>query len=297
MGFSTSPKYVDLGINRFVHLFVSLKTKGLKPSPPADRRTLIRRAYLDLIGLPPSPQEIDAFVADRSPDAWPKLVDKLLDSPQYGERWARHWLDLVRYADSEGFEFDRDRPEAWRYRDYVVKAFNTDKPYDRFIKEQLAGDEYVTKDTDEEKRDAIVATGYLRLGPSGGGGGERGKQDSLDDVVTVTSMTFFGMTVGSRALPQPQVRSDPAKGLLPDSSRVLFHAAEHLPAGAAVGSRQVPRGSQSHHGTAAAVPQSQRPISKRRIRSTSLKKQSRSCPTICRLPGIRRRINVPMARG
>ncbi len=175
----------------------AMKAKGLKPSAPADRRTLIRRAYLDLTGLPPTPQEIDAFVADRAPDAWPKLVDKLLASPQYGERWARHWLDLVRYADSEGFEFDRDRPEAWRYRDYVVKAFNDDKPYDRFVKEQLAGDEYITKDTPaEEAKQAIIATGYLRLGPSGGGGGERGKQDSLDDIVATTSMTFFGMTVG-----------------------------------------------------------------------------------------------------
>jgi len=175
----------------------AMKAKGLKPSPKADRRTLARRAYLDLTGLPPSPQEIDAFVKDPAPDAWPKLVDKLLASPQYGERWARHWLDLARYADSDGFEFDRDRPEAWRYRDYVVKAFNDDKPYDRFIKEQLAGDEYVTKDMPQEAaREAVIATGFLRLGPSGGGGGERGKQDSLDDVITTTSMTFFGLTVG-----------------------------------------------------------------------------------------------------
>ncbi len=175
----------------------AMKAKGLKPSPQADRRTLIRRAYLDLIGIPPTPQEIDAFVADRAPDAWAKLVDKLLASPQYGERWARHWLDLARYADSDGFEFDRDRPEAWRYRDYVVKAFNDDKPYDQFIKEQLAGDEYVTKDMPQEKaREAVIATGFLRLGPSGGGGGERGKQDSLDDIVATTSMTFMGLTVG-----------------------------------------------------------------------------------------------------
>src|SRR5262249_37449083 len=158
--------------------------------------TLIRRAYLDLLGLPPAPEEVEAFLKDRSPDAWPKLIDKLLASPHYGERWARHWLDLVRYADSDGFEFDRDRPEAWRYRDYVTKAFNGDKPYDRFIREQIAGDEYAGDLPTAEARDAMVATGFLRLGPSGGGGGERGKQESLDDIVTTTSMTFLGMTVG-----------------------------------------------------------------------------------------------------
>jgi hypothetical protein len=175
----------------------AMKSKGLKPSARADRRTLIRRAYLDLTGLPPSPQEIDAFLKDTAADAWPKLIDKLLASPQYGERWARHWMDLARYADSDGFEFDRDRPEAWRYRDYLVKAFNDDKPYDRFVKEQLAGDEYVTKETPADAaREAIIATGFLRLGPSGGGGGDRGKQDSLDDVIATTSMTFLGVTVG-----------------------------------------------------------------------------------------------------
>ena len=175
----------------------AMKSKGLKPSPRADKRTLVRRAYLDLTGLPPTPEEVDAFVKDMSADAWPKLIDKLLASPHYGERWARHWMDLARYADSDGFEFDKDRPEAWRYRDYLVKSFNDDKPYDRFIKEQLAGDEYVTKDMQPEAaRESIIATGFLRMGPGGGGGGERGKQDSLDDIVTVSSMTFLGMTVG-----------------------------------------------------------------------------------------------------
>ena len=106
-------------------------------------------------------------------------------------------MDLTRYADSDGFEFDRDRPEAWRYRDYLVNAFNTDKPYDRFIKDQLAGDEYITKESPQDKaREMIIATGFLRLGPSGGGGAERGKQDSIDDIITTTSMTFLGVTVG-----------------------------------------------------------------------------------------------------
>jgi hypothetical protein len=168
-----------------------MKVKGIKPAPRADRRTLIRRAYLDLTGLPPAPEEVDAFVKDSAPGAWERLIDRLLASPHYGERWARHWLDLVRYADSGGFEFDVDRPEMWRYRDYVVKAFNDDKPYDQFIREQLAGDEY-TPDSQE----AMIATGFLRLGPEGGGGGERGRQDALDDLITTTSLTFMGLTVG-----------------------------------------------------------------------------------------------------
>ncbi|HMZ21313.1 MAG TPA: DUF1549 and DUF1553 domain-containing protein, partial [Blastocatellia bacterium] len=171
-------------------LFAAMKAKGLKPSPRADRRTLIRRAYLDLTGLPPSPEEVEAFVNDKTPDVWERLVDKLLASPHYGERWARHWLDLVRFADSGGFEFDVDRPDAYRYRDYVVKAFNDDKPYDQFVKEQLAGDEIAP-----DSQDAMIATGFLRLGPEGGGGGERGRQDSLDDIISTSTLTFMGMTV------------------------------------------------------------------------------------------------------
>src|SRR5215510_3425426 len=172
-------------------LLAKMKAKGLKPSPRADRRTLIRRAYLDLTGLPPAPDEVEAFVNDRAPGAYEKLVDRLLASPPYGERWARHWLDLVCYADSGGFEFDVDRPDAWRYRDYVVKGLNDDKPYDQFIREQLAGDEYAP-----DSQEAMIATGFLRLGPEGGGGGERGRQDALDDQITTTSLTFMGLTVG-----------------------------------------------------------------------------------------------------
>jgi len=168
----------------------SLQSKGLKATPKADKRTLIRRAYLDLIGLPPSPEEVEAFVADRSANAWEKLIDSLLASPHYGERWARHWLDLVRYADSGGFEFDTDRPDGWRYRDYIVKSLNTDKPYDQFIREQIAGDEY-----SPIADDAMIATGFLRLGPESADGGERGRQDALDDIVATTSLTFMGLTV------------------------------------------------------------------------------------------------------
>ena len=171
-------------------LSAALDAKGIQPSPRADRRTLIRRIYQDLLGLPPSPAEVDAFVNDRAADAWPRLVDRLLASPHYGERWARHWLDLVRYADSGGFEFDVDRPQAWRYRDYVVTSFNQDKPYSQFVREQIAGDEYAAASDD-----AMVATGFLRLGPDGGGNSERGRQEQLDDIVSTATLTFIGVTV------------------------------------------------------------------------------------------------------
>src|SRR3954453_1402117 len=132
-------EWVRTPLDAFV--LAKLEQKGLAPSPSADRVTLLRRVSFDLIGLPPTPEEIDAFVADKSTNAYETVVDRLLASPQYGERWARHWLDLARYAESEGFKSDETRPNAWRYRDYVIAAFNADTPYDRFIHEQLAGDE------------------------------------------------------------------------------------------------------------------------------------------------------------
>src|SRR5262249_33954162 len=137
-----------------------LEKKGLEAAPEADRRTLIRRAYLDLTGLLPTPAEVDAFVNDPAPNAYDKLIDRLLESPHYGERWGRFWLDVVRYADSSGFEFDIDVTNAWRFRDYVIRAFNNDKPYNQLIKEQLAGDE-LDKPTDDSR----IATTYYRIGP------------------------------------------------------------------------------------------------------------------------------------
>src|SRR2546425_10254654 len=134
-----------------------LERKKIEPGPIANKLTLIRRAYLDLIGIPPSPAEIDAFLADKSPDAFAHVVDRLLDSPQYGERWARHWLDLARYAESEGFKADETRPNAWRYRDYVIRSLNADKPYDRFVQEQIAGDELFAGDPE-----AYIATAFNR---------------------------------------------------------------------------------------------------------------------------------------
>jgi hypothetical protein len=134
--------------------------RKLTSAPRADRRTLVRRAYLDLLGLPPTPAEVAAFLADERRDAWERLIDKLLASPHYGERYGRHWLDVARYADSGGFEYDVHRPNAWRYRDYVIKSFNDDKPYSLFLTEQIAGDEMDWK-TDQ----TLIATGFLRMGP------------------------------------------------------------------------------------------------------------------------------------
>ena len=131
--------FVRTPIDNFV--LARLQAAGLRASPAADKATLLRRIYFDLIGLPPGPEEVAAFLADDRDDAFERVVDRLLASPQYGERWGRHWLDLARYADSSGFHNDFDRPHAWRYRDYVIDSFNADKPYGQFIREQLAGDQ------------------------------------------------------------------------------------------------------------------------------------------------------------
>jgi mono/diheme cytochrome c family protein len=171
-------------------LLAKIEEKGLTPSGPADRRTLIRRASLDLTGLPPTPEEVEAFVNDPAPDACEKLVDRLLASPHYGERWGRHWLDLVRYADSGGFERDFDWDNAWRYRDYVVEAFNNDKPYDQFIREQIAGDELAPGSAE-----AHIATGYLRLGMDNNIKNEQTRLDELDDILATTGLAFMGLTV------------------------------------------------------------------------------------------------------
>ncbi|MBL8234858.1 MAG: DUF1549 domain-containing protein, partial [Bryobacterales bacterium] len=176
------------------YLNSALSAKGLKPAPRADRRTLIRRVTLDLTGLPPSPEEVAAFAADTSKDAWPRLIDRLLASPRYGERWGRHWLDVVRYADSSGYSNDFERPNAWRYRDYVIRSFNHDKPYDQFIREQIAGDE-LYKDNPE----ALIATGFLRAGPwehTGMSVEAVTRQMFLDDATHATGAVFLGLTLG-----------------------------------------------------------------------------------------------------
>ena len=169
-----------------------LETKGLKPSPTASRRELIRRVSYDLIGLPPTPEEVTAFEADRSTDAYEKLVDRLLASPHYGEKWGRHWLDLVRYAETNSYERDNPKPNITKYRDYVIRAFNEDKPYDRFIKEQLAGDEMPAPSTD-----ALTATAYYRLGiwDDEPADVKQAEFDDLDDLVTTTGQAFLGLTL------------------------------------------------------------------------------------------------------
>ncbi len=188
------PALDDPWVQNEIDAFIlkKLDNAGLQPNPQADRRALIRRACYDLTGLPPEPDEIASFVADDSPDAWENLVDRLLASPQYGEKWGRHWLDIVRYAESNSYERDGTKPFVWRYRDYVIRAFNDDKPYDQFLIEQLAGDE-MNNVTPER----IIATGYYRLGrwddepvdP------KQAWYDDMDDVLATTSQAMLGMTI------------------------------------------------------------------------------------------------------
>ncbi len=185
------PQWVKNPIDAFV--LAKLEAAGLTPAAPAARETLLRRVTLDLIGLPPTPAEIDAFVKDTAPNAWEKVIDRLLASPHYGERWARHWLDLVRFAESNGYEFDEPRPQAWRYRDYVINAFNADKPFDRFVQEQLAGDELFPDDAQ-----ARIATGLHLLGPdmTDAASMTQRRQNALDDMTDTVGLAFLGLTVG-----------------------------------------------------------------------------------------------------
>jgi hypothetical protein len=183
--------WVKSPIDAFI--LARLEAKGLTPNPPADRVALIRRATYDLTGLPPTPEEVDAFVKDKSPDAYEKLLDRLLASPQYGEKWGRHWLDLVRYAETHGYERDSPKPFAWRYRDYVIDSFNQDKAYNVFLCEQLAGDEL-----DKVTPETLIATGYYRLGiwDDEPADPALARYDVLDGVVSTTAQVVLGMTVG-----------------------------------------------------------------------------------------------------
>ncbi len=199
------PKISDpkLNVQNPVDAFIvaKLQEKGLPQSKEADRRTLIRRVYFDLIGLPPKPEEIEAFLADKDPQAYEKLVDRLLASPHYGERWARHWLDVVHYGDTHGYDKDKPRPNAWPYRDYVIRAFNEDKPYSLFAQEQIAGD-VLYPDT----RDGIEALGFIAAGPWDYIGhaevpesktdGKIARHLDRDDMVANTMQTFNSLTVG-----------------------------------------------------------------------------------------------------
>jgi len=240
-------------------LLARLEAQGLSYSPTADRETLIRRVYFDLIGLPPTPEAIDRFNSDPSPEAWGSLIDDLLNSPAYGERWARHWLDVAGYADSDGYnEQDQERQWAWRYRDYVIRSLNADKPWNQFLVEQLAGDELLTppyQDLSPEQADQLIATGFLRMCPDGTAAGGpdviMARNDVIAEAIKVTSTALLGLTVGCaqchehrydpithadyyrlRALFEPAY--DPANWRVPNGRLVSLWSSETRAAAAAV---------------------------------------------------------------
>ena len=181
-------------IDRFI--LQRLEEKQLKPAPDADSRTLIRRVTFDLIGLPPTPEEVDAFLADKSPDAFAKVVDRLLASKHYGERWGRHWLDVVRYADTAGETADYPVPHAYHYRNYVIDAFNADKPYDEFIREQLAGDILATKGPPEKYAERVVGTGFIAISRRFGFDPENYFHLTIQDTIDTVGQTFLGLSLG-----------------------------------------------------------------------------------------------------
>ncbi|MDB6052724.1 MAG: hypothetical protein JWN25_247 [Verrucomicrobiales bacterium] len=188
---SSSSRWIQTPVDAFV--LQKLTGAGITPSGRADKVTLLRRAYMDLIGLPPTPEQVDAFVKDDSKSAFAKVVDQLLASPGYGERWGRHWLDLARFAESEGFKEDETRPNIWRYRDYVIKSFNDDKPYDRFVQEQIAGDELWPDDPDIQ-----IATAFNRHYPDEHNARNllQRRQEILNDITDTTGAVFAGLTFG-----------------------------------------------------------------------------------------------------
>ncbi len=179
-------------------ILASLEKADLQPSAPADRTTLLRRATFDLTGLPPTPEQIDAFLKDSSPIAFERVVERLLDSPLYGERWAQHWLDVVRYGESNGYELDAERTHAWHYRDYVIRALNRDLPFDQFIKEQIAGDLAARGRKPREAADLLIAAGFQRCGPihlvSGNTDPDVNRQEYLTETTTGVALTFLAQT-------------------------------------------------------------------------------------------------------
>jgi hypothetical protein len=195
------PKAVAGGNPIDAFIAAKLKQNGRKLSPPADKRTLARRLYFDLTGLPPTPAEMDEFLKDRRRDAYEQLVDKLLASPRYGEHQARLWMDAIRYSDSNGFDWDEFRPRAWRFRDYLIRAFNADKPFDQFIREQLAGDElFDGAPKNEKEQEYLVATGYLRMGPQDNSASlfneqDRARAELMADLTETTASAFLGLTM------------------------------------------------------------------------------------------------------
>lgn len=195
---ASDPAWPRNGIDHFI--LEKLSTAELSPAPQATPEQLVRRIYLDLIGLPPTPAEADAFLSDSSESAWESLVNRLLDDPRYGERWARFWLDLARYADTAGYEGDPDLPHAWRYRDYVIDSLNRDKPFDLFIREQIAGDEFAeimgAGDLPAAGPEEIVAMTFLRLAPFTEPRGDESRHELLSEITSTVSSVFLGLTVG-----------------------------------------------------------------------------------------------------
>ena len=190
--------WVRNDIDRFV--LQKLAAAQLEPAGEASRETLVRRLYFDLIGLTPTPEELRAFVADTEARAYEKVVDRLLADKRYGERWARYWLDLARYADTAGYEGDPDLPHAWRYRDYVIDAFNNDKPYDLFIREQIAGDEFKdimgAGELPATSPERVVAMTFLRLAPFTEPRGDETRHEMLSEMTSTVGSVFLGLTVG-----------------------------------------------------------------------------------------------------
>lgn len=225
-----APEWVRNEIDQFI--LAALEAKSLRPAADADKRTLIRRATFDLTGLPPTPAEIDAFLKDNSATAFSRVVDRLLASPRYGERWGRHWLDLVRYADTAGDNSDFPIPSAYRYRNYVIKSFNEDKPYDQFIREQIAGDLLPSKDQ-TDRNEKIIATGYLAMSRRFG---SRNKEFNLtiDDTIDNVGKTFLGLSVSCARCHDHKFDPIPARdyyamyGIF-NSSRYAFPGAEIYP--------------------------------------------------------------------
>ena len=212
------PTWVRGAIDRFI--LARLEAQGLTPVAPAGKRQLLRRVTFDLTGLPPTPAGIDAFLADEGPEAYERVVKRLLASPRYGERWGRHWLDVARYADSNGLDENIAHPNAFRYRDWVIEAFNSNKPYDRFVQEQIAGD-LLPAAGDDERFARLTATGFLTLGAKVLAEQDVDKMriDIVDEQVNVIGRAFLAEPVGCARLPRPQVR--------PHSHRRLLRAGRH----------------------------------------------------------------------
>ena len=185
---ASDSSWVRATVDAFI--LAKLSEAELTPSPPADRRTLIRQLTFDLHGLPPTPEEIAAFLDDRAPDAYERLVDRLLASPRYGEAWGRHWLDLARYADTAGDSSDYPIPDAWRYRNWVIDAFNADLPYDQFLRDQIAGDVLAAEAPEKGFAQRTVATGFLALARRFGVGKDAERHLTIEDMIELTKLGF-----------------------------------------------------------------------------------------------------------